>query len=54
MFIAEHHVAIKTVDHFTELIKTICHGSKIVSKMRFHRTKATGLIQVIASTYNPC
>ena len=49
IFIAEHHVAIRAVDHLTELIKTICHDSKIVSKTRFHRTKATTLIQVIAS-----
>ena len=49
MFIPEDHVAIRAVDHLTELIKTTCHDSKITSKMRFNRSKATLLIQVIAS-----
>ena len=49
MFIAEHHIAIRAVDHLTELIKVICNDSKLASKMKCHRTKATVLIQVIAS-----
>ena len=49
MFIAEHHIAIRAVDHLTELIKVICNDSKLASKMKCHRTKATALIQVIAS-----
>ena len=50
MFIVEHYVAaIRAVDHLAELFITICHDSKLASKMRFHRTKATALIQVIAS-----
>ena len=49
MFIAKDHVAIRALGHLTELIKTTCHDSKVASKMRFHRTKAASLIQVIAS-----
>lgn len=48
MFLAEHHIAIRTVDHLTDLIKAICHDSEIAKKLKCHRTKATALLQVVS------
>ena len=47
MFLAEHHVTIRAVDHLTDLIKAICQDSDIAKKLKCHRTKATALIQVV-------
>ena len=47
LFLAEHHIAIRTVDHLTDLIKAICQDSEIAKKLKCHRTKATALLQVV-------
>ena len=45
-FLAEHHVAIRTFHHLTNLIKAICQDFDIAKKLKCHKTKVIAVIQV--------
>ncbi|CAI6359908.1 unnamed protein product [Macrosiphum euphorbiae] len=46
-FLAEHNVALHTIDHLTPLLKEIFHDSKICKGVNLHRTKVTSVIKNI-------
>lgn len=46
-FLAEHNVALHTIDHLTHLLKEIFHDSKICKGVNLHRTKVTSVIKNI-------
>ncbi|GBP33760.1 Target of rapamycin complex subunit lst8 [Eumeta japonica] len=46
-FLVEHNLAFKTVDHLTELLKSIFPDSKIAQQITLKRTKATAIATAV-------
>ncbi|XP_025203832.1 zinc finger protein 862-like [Melanaphis sacchari] len=44
MFIVEHNIAIRTVDHLVSLIKIIGEDSDVIKNLKCNRTKATSVV----------
>jgi len=52
MYIAEHNVALKSLDHLISLFKSICPESDVIKQFSCNRTKATSIVSNVIGQFD--